>query len=255
MTSSTTGTKGGRRGFFPAAAATLVLLVVAAVALFLGFGGDGGRDSPPSPAAASASSAGQTPADTTTPPRTSSTSGTSSTSTAAPTSAPTPAAPDAAFGDFLPASQPTKIEIPSIGLSSDTFVELSVQQDGVLSVPGTENEVGLYQAGPTPGQLGPSVLGAHVDSPQGRKGIFWNLGKVKPGDTIAVTRSDKKKATFTVDRVQAYKKTSFPTDLVYKGDFDRSEIRLVTCGGPVDNMNEYRDNVVVFGHLTDVSGA
>ncbi len=250
MTSSTTGTTGGRRGFIGAVSATLVLLVVAAVALFLGFRGDGGRDTPPSPAAASAPSAGQTPADTTTPSSTPSSS--PSTATAAPT---TSAAPDASFGQFLPASQPTRIEIPSIGLRSDTFVELSVQKNGVLSVPGTENEVGLYKAGPTPGQLGPSVIGAHVDSPEGRKGIFWNLGKVKPGDTIAVTRSDKKKAVFTVDSVKAYKKTAFPTDLVYKGDFERSEIRLVTCGGPVDSMNEYRDNVVVFGHLTDVSGA
>ena len=253
MTSSTTGTKGGRRGFIAAVAATVVLVVVAAVALFLGFRGDGGRDTPPSPAAVSASSAGQTPADTTTP--SSTPSAAPSTTAPTPTTAPTTAAPDAAFGDFLPAAQPTKIEIPSIGLSSDTFVELSVQKDGVLSVPGTEDEVGLYKDGPTPGQLGPSVIGAHVDSPEGRKGIFWNLGKVKAGDTIAVTRSDRKKATFTVDRVQAYQKTSFPTDLVYKGDFDRSEIRLVTCGGPVDSMNEYRDNVVVFGHLTDVSGA
>ncbi len=253
MTSSTTGTKGGRRGFIGAVSATLVLLVVAAVALVLGFRGDGGRDTPPSPAAASASSAGQTPADTTTSPSAPSTP--SSPTAPAPTGSATTAAPDAAFSDFLPASQPTKIEIPSIGLSSSTFVELSVQKNGVLSVPGTENEVGLYKAGPTPGQLGPSVIGAHVDSPEGRKGIFWNLGKVTPGDTITVTRSDKKRATFTVDRVQAYKKTSFPTDLVYKGDFDRSEIRLVTCGGPVDNRNEYRDNVVVFGHLTKVSGA
>jgi sortase (surface protein transpeptidase) len=120
-------------------------------------------------------------------------------------------------------------------------------------VPGTEDEVGLNQAGPTPGQLGPAVLGAHVDSPEGRKGIFWNLGKVRVGDTIAITRKDRTTATFTVDRVKAYPKAEFPTDLVYKGDFTRSEIRLVTCGGPVDSRNEYRDNVVVFGHLTSAS--
>ena len=125
-----------------------------------------------------------------------------------------------------------------------------MQQDGTLSVPGTEDEVGLYQAGPTPGQLGPAVLGAHVDSPEGRRGIFWSLGKVRAGDTIEVSRKDGTTVTFSVDRVKAYPKAEFPTDLVYKGDFTRSEIRLVTCGGPVDRQNEYRDNVVVFGHLT-----
>ena len=129
-----------------------------------------------------------------------------------------------------------------------------MQANGTLSVPGTENEVGLYQAGPTPGQLGPAVLGAHVDSPEGRKGIFWNLGKVKAGDTVVISRKDGTTATFTVDRVKAYQKTEFPTDAVYKGDVvGQSEIRLVTCGGPVDSRNEYRDNVIVFGHLTSTT--
>ena len=94
------------------------------------------------------------------------------------------------------------------------------------------------------------ILGAHVDSPEGRRGIFSNLGKVRVGDTIDVTRKDGTTVTFSVDRVKAYPKAEFPTDLVYKGDFTRSEIRLVTCGGPVDSQNDYRDNVVVFGHLT-----
>lgn len=244
MSSSPTSTTGGRRGVIVAAVATLVLLVAAGVAVFVGFGGDGGHDSPPGPVAA-ATAVGQSP-------RASGSTSSKSTPREA-DSSPSPAATpadEAAFGDFLPASQPTKIAIPSIGLTSTTFVDLAVQQNGTLSVPGTEDEVGLYQAGPTPGQLGPAVLGAHVDSPEGRKGIFWNLGKVRPGDTVAITRKDRTTATFTVDRVKAYPKAEFPTDLVYKGDFTRSEIRLVTCGGPVDSRNEYRDNVVVLGHLT-----
>jgi sortase (surface protein transpeptidase) len=245
MSSSPTRTTGGRRGVLVAAVATVVLLVVAGVALFMGFRGDGGHDSPPGPVAAAATSVGQSPSSS---PSTSSKSAQRE-ADSSPSPAATPTA-DASFGEFLPASQPTRIAIPSIGLTSTTFVDLAVQQNGTLSVPGTEDEVGLYQAGPTPGQLGPAVLGAHVDSPEGRKGIFWNLGKVRVGDTIAITRKDRTTATFTVDRVKAYPKAEFPTDLVYKGDFTRSEIRLVTCGGPVDSRNEYRDNVVVFGHLT-----
>lgn len=133
-------------------------------------------------------------------------------------------------------------------------MSLTVKSDGVISVPGTADEVGLYAGGPTPGQLGPSVLAAHVDTPEGRKGIFWKLGAVKAGDAVKVTRADGTTLTFTVDRVQAFKKTEFPTDEVYKGDFTQSQIRLVTCGGPTDSRNEYRDNVVVFGHLTSVAG-
>jgi len=248
MTAGPTGTTSDHRSVIAAVVVTVVLIGVGAVALLLGFRGDGGHDSPPSVAAA-ATARGGSSADVRegtqpqgsprrTGPPTSPTSPSASTSRAA------------SAGDFLAASQPTRIAIPSIGLTSTTFVDLTVQQDGTLSVPGTEDEVGLYQAGPTPGQLGPAVLGAHVDSPGGRRGVFWSLGKVRVGDTIDVTRKDGTTATFSVDRVKAYPKATFPTDLVYKGDFTRSEIRLVTCGGPVDSRNEYRDNVVVFGHLT-----
>ena len=247
----TTGTTGGRRGAVGAAAVTAVLLVVAAVALFLGFRGDGGNVPPSGPGAAATSRAGS-PTDVR---ESTQARATQRPSASTPAEVPATRAPSttAPSRDFLGASQPTRIAIPSIGLTSTTFVDLTVQRDGTLSVPGTEDEVGLYQAGPTPGQLGPAVLGAHVDSPDGRRGIFWSLGKVRAGDTIEVTREDGTTATFTVDRVKAYPKADFPTDLVYKGDFTRSEIRLVTCGGPVDSQNEYRDNVVVFGHLTSTT--
>jgi sortase (surface protein transpeptidase) len=171
----------------------------------------------------------------------------------------TPASPgsapggDGKIGPFLEFSEPTAIEIPSIGVRSTHFVPLSVQRDGTISVPGTAQEVGLYDAGPTPGQLGPAVLAAHVDTPSGVPGIFARLREVMAGDVVRVARTDGSRLTFTVDRVHAYQKTQFPTDLVYKGDFTAAEIRLVTCGGPTDSRNEYRDNVVVFGHLTSAS--
>ena len=138
------------------------------------------------------------------------------------------------IGDFLEASAPTAIEIPSIGVRSTHFVPLDIQRDGTISVPGTAQEVGLYDAGPTPGQLGPAVLAAHVDTPSGVPGIFHELGRVKAGDVVKVSRRDGSRLTFTVDRVTAFRKTQFPTELVYKGDFTRAEIRLVTCGGPTD---------------------
>jgi sortase (surface protein transpeptidase) len=157
------------------------------------------------------------------------------------------------IGDFLEASEPTSIEIPSIGVRSSHFVPLSVQSDGSISVPGTAQEVGIYDGGPTPGQLGPSVLAAHVDTPSGVPGIFYELGKVRAGDVVKVSRRDGSHLTFTVDKVAAYQKSAFPTELVYKGDFTTAQIRLVTCGGPTDSRNEYRDNVIVFGHLSSAA--
>lgn len=80
------------------------------------------------------------------------------------------------------------------------------------------------------------MLGAHVDSTKG-PGIFYRLGAVKPGDKVIVHRQDNTTVTFTVDKVANYPKDQFPTDEVYSGaGFTKSEIRLVTCGGPFDKV-------------------
>lgn len=240
----------GRRvttGVAAALVATAVLLVVGVVALVIGLRGPSGSPATPPPAAAPAPA---TPGPAA-PATTSTTTGPGPARTTI--ASPPTSDPGAAFGRFLDASEPTSLEIPSIGVSSRTFVPLHIQRDGTISVPGTAQEVGLYDAGPTPGQLGPSVIAAHVDTPSGVPGIFHELGRVRAGDVVRVSRQDGSHLTFTVDRVAAYRKSQFPTDLVYKSDFRRAEIRLVTCGGPTDSRNEYRDNVIVFGHLA--SGA
>jgi sortase (surface protein transpeptidase) len=144
------------------------------------------------------------------------------------------------------------IEIPSIGVTSSHFVDLGIAGDGTITVPGTADEVGFYTGGPSPGQLGPAVLAAHVDSTKG-PGIFYRLGAVKVGDTVRVSRADGSTTTFAVDKVASYPKDQFPTEEVYRGGFDQSEIRLVTCGGTFDKVKHYLDNVVVFGHLTGVA--
>ncbi|GAA2503408.1 class F sortase [Terrabacter carboxydivorans] len=240
-------------GVAAAAVATAVLLAVGILALVLGLQGTSvpshsatGQGLDPSanqPGASASAGANGTPAHSPTTPANPSNS-------TAPDAGSDQDTTGGTIGDFLPASEPTAIDIPAIGVHSTRFVPLKIQRDGTLSVPPTAQEVGLYDDGPTPGQLGPAVLAAHVDTPDGVPGIFAKLREVKTGDLVKVTRRDGTRLTFTVDRVAAFQKTQFPTHQVYDGDFAHAEIRLVTCGGPTDNRNEYRDNVIVFGHLT-----
>ncbi|HEU4330299.1 MAG TPA: class F sortase [Lapillicoccus sp.] len=228
----------GRRGTLAAAAAA-VLAVVGVLALVFGLRGQQGPPPPDAAPTSSATSAEAGPAVTTAP-----------TTTPAGTPTATPSDPNVGsrIGPFLPGSAPTRLDIPSIGVSSTRFVDLGIAADGTITVPGSADEVGFYTDGPTPGQLGPAVLAAHVDSKQG-PGIFYRLGAVKPGDVVKVGRADGSTTTFRVDKVASYPKDRFPTEEVYRGDFTRAEIRLVTCGGPFDAVKHYLDNVVVFGHL------
>jgi len=241
---------GDRHGIIRyAVAVAAALFVLGVVALTFGLRGSGG---PPAPAAARPAAEVTTmpPPGAATPTTTATAPGSASGTT---TTRPSPSAPpEPAFGQILAGSAPTKIDIASIGLHSTNFVNLSVAADGTLTVPGSADEVGLYDGGPTPGQLGPAVLGAHVDSKEG-PGIFYRLGSVRPGDQINIGRADGSMTTFTVDRVASYPKDQFPTDLVYHGDFTRSELRLVTCGGTFDKVKHYLDNVIVFAHLTQAT--
>jgi sortase (surface protein transpeptidase) len=237
--------RGGRRSTFAAAAVTVALLLVGVLALVLGFRGSDGPPQPVAVAAApsSISTEKAEPIASATPGRTTNdpTRPAAKTSAAKKSSRPR-------IGKFLPASAPVALEIPSIDVKSSNFVDLQVGKNGTIDVPGSADEVGFYTGGPTPGQIGPAVLGGHVDSTEG-PGIFYNLGAVKPGAKIHITRQDKTRTTFVVDRVAVYPKDDFPTEAVYRGDFERAEIRLVTCGGTFDRVKHYLDNVVVFGHL------
>lgn len=235
--------RGGRRGTHAAAAVTVALLLVGVLALVLGFRGSDGPPQPVAVAAAPSSTSTKKaePIASATPDRH------DPSRPAAQTSAATKS-PGPRIGKFLPASAPVALEIPSIDVESSNFVDLQVGENGTIDVPGSADEVGFYAGGPTPGQIGPAVLGAHVDSTKG-PGVFYNLGAVKPGAKIHITRQDKTRTTFVVDRVALYPKDDFPTEAVYHGDFDRAEIRLVTCGGIFDPAKHYLDNVVVFGHL------
>lgn len=157
---------------------------------------------------------------------------------------PAPAAPAAVAGGT--ASDPVRLDVPAIGVHTG-LLRLGLQDDGTVEIPPLESrDAGWYVHSPAPGDVGPAVVLGHVDSARTGPGPFFRLGALSPGDEIVVTRADGSTVAFSVDRVETFPKTRFPSDAVY-GDVDRPELRLVTCGGAFDReARSYRDNVVVF---------
>jgi sortase (surface protein transpeptidase) len=169
----------------------------------------------------------------------------------APASAPAPAAPAPAPGTRAPvlaASHPTRLQIPSIDVDARGVIDLGLQADRTMEVPADGTTVGWYTGSPTPGELGPAVLAAHVDWNH-EKGVFYDIHRLEPGDPITVERADGSSAVFEVQRVEQYPKDKFPTQAVY-GDVQGAELRLITCGGELDRAaRSYRDNIVVYAAL------
>jgi LPXTG-site transpeptidase (sortase) family protein len=151
-------------------------------------------------------------------------------------------------GLALSPSKPVHVDIPRIGVHS-RLLSLGLEHDGTLEVPSLAQAqlAGWYDKGPTPGERGPAVIVGHVDTKKG-PAVFFELGKLRPGDAVNVTRKDGSVATFTVDSVENVAKKHFPTRRVY-GEVGFAGLRLITCGGDFKG-HHYTGNTIVYGHLT-----
>jgi hypothetical protein len=149
----------------------------------------------------------------------------------------------------LDRSDPTHLSIARVGIFTD-LMELGLNPDRTLEVPPDTEDApaGWYRNLASPGENGPAVIVGHLDSPDD-KGVFFNLGAVREGDTIVVERRDGSTATFTVDLVASFAGRAFPTAGVY-GSTAHPGLRLVTCGGKFSPGAGYEDSVIVFASLT-----
>ncbi|MCU1363129.1 MAG: putative secreted protein [Acidimicrobiaceae bacterium] len=147
----------------------------------------------------------------------------------------------------LPSSRPVRLEIPAVSINIAVGT-LGLQPDHQIMVPTSAHVVDWYVDGPTPGRVGSAVILGHADSYLG-PGTFFNLKRLKAGNTIAVALADGTVTHFIVTRVMEFAKTSFPDRLVY-GSHGFASLELVTCGGAFDHhTGHYESNIVVFSRL------
>lgn len=177
-------------------------------------------------------------------------------SAAQPTPSPTPQAQSSEQppqdGDAvaaLPKSEPVSLDIPAIDAHS-SLVPLGLNADNTVEVPpvSTPLQAGWYTYAPTPGEVGPAIVLGHVDGNH-RKGIFFRLKELKPGDRVSVKRKDGTTAVFEVTKVSDVPKAEFEKAGVYD-DTPDAQLRLITCGGVFDRAaHNYLDNIIVYARL------
>lgn len=162
---------------------------------------------------------------------------------AAPAAVPVP-------GADVPVSRPVTLDIPAIELAGSPLGELGLNTDGTVEVPVDYATAGWFDLGPTPGQVGASVILGHVDSTTG-PAVFFRLRSLEAGDRVDVGLADGTVTRFVVGSVETYPKEEFPARRVYTSAGSR-DLRLVTCGGEFDPVSgHYESNVVVYATLLD----
>ncbi|MET9954640.1 class F sortase [Streptomyces sp. NPDC006339] len=148
----------------------------------------------------------------------------------------------------MPRSLPVRVKVPAAGVDTGPVLRLGLNADGTVEVPsvGQADRIGWYEKGVTPGETGPAILIGHYDTAQG-PAVLKDVGRIRVGDRITVTRADGTDAVFRVRELEQVAKKAFPTGKVY-GDTSRPELRLITCGGEL--VDGHRpDNIVVYADL------
>jgi sortase (surface protein transpeptidase) len=140
---------------------------------------------------------------------------------------------------------PVRLRIPTLDVGADV-VPVGVDDEGLMEIPASGQEVGWYRFGPAPGATaGSTVLASHVNTRAEGDGVLARLGDLREGDTVVVTLQDGTEVDYTVTGRRTVDKTELDGGAL----FDRAgpaRLAIVTCGGPwQEERSSYRDNVVV----------
>jgi hypothetical protein len=140
-------------------------------------------------------------------------------------------------------SDPVRIRIKAIGVDAP-IDRVGLASDGSMETPDF-GRAGWYGEGPKPGQDGPAVVVAHVDSKTGPD-VFARLKSLPKGAKIQVTDKAGKVHEFVARSKRQTDKDKLPTRAIW-GPTDGPALRLITCGGEFDRRSgHYTANITVF---------
>ena len=155
---------------------------------------------------------------------------------------------------MTPSPTPTPVNLPTRlvidKLRVDAEVELAgVDENGLMQNPQNWNNVAWFKAGPLPGEFGSSVIAGHYDTNRGAPAVFYNLGKLDPGDIIKVSKMDGSVADFVVSGKEVYPFNDAPLDYLFKSR-EGSKLILITCNGWFNTkIRTYSNRIVIFADL------
>lgn len=138
---------------------------------------------------------------------------------------------------------PFALAIPSINLSSPVQL-MGLTNNGEMAVPsGKTKNVGWYEYGTIPGNMGSAVLDAHVFA------AFSNLKKLKVGSDIYVTAQDGSRLHFVVSKTKTYALADVPREDLFNRN-DGRYLNLITCAGKLTpDHSTYDHRLIVYAQL------
>ncbi len=148
---------------------------------------------------------------------------------------------------------PMTLEIPKIGVSAP-IVPVKTTPDGDLASPDSWDVVGWFVGGPRPGDPGNALITGHRDFANGPGGrpttaVFWDLGKVNPGDQIVVKTDKGETLPFKVESTNLYDKDNAPVEQILGYQLGRV-ITVISCEGQfIPATRDYTQRRIVRARL------
>jgi LPXTG-site transpeptidase (sortase) family protein len=138
---------------------------------------------------------------------------------------------------------PVRLVIPEINVDAQVQY-MGVTQSRDMGVPSNIKDVGWYEYGANPGNVGSAVIDGHLGV--GERGVFADLNKLKKGDEFFVVDKEGQKITFVVRETKIYDKDDNAQDVFYSTD-GGAHLNLITCSGPYDiSIHGILNRLVVF---------
>ena len=140
---------------------------------------------------------------------------------------------------------PVKFKIPKINIDANVE-QVALTKDGFMDAPKGPDEVGWYNLGPYPGEIGNAVIDGHSGWKGGKKAVFDDLYKLSIGDQIYVESENNVFTTFVVKKISTYSPNADATDVFVSSD-GKEHLNLITCTGFWDNiLKSHSSRLVVF---------
>jgi LPXTG-site transpeptidase (sortase) family protein len=144
----------------------------------------------------------------------------------------------------VPADKPRRLTIPAIGL--DAFIQqVSTDQNHRIAVPDNINLAGWYTRSVPPGETGLSIIDGHVTG-QYTPGVFYNLGKLRVGDVVAVEYGGNSATySFRVKSLRAVPANEATDVLFTRDESIVNQLNLITCSAYNSGSGHYDDRTIV----------
>lgn len=147
----------------------------------------------------------------------------------------------------VPATEPRKIELPSLGVAG-CIQKVGIDQHNAITAPSNLHVAGWYVDSVVPGEKGISIIDGHAAG-RYEEGIFTYIKNLRPNDLIRIQFGDNSWREFTVAQVQSHPADKVMQEIKPLPQTDK-QLTLITCSGTYNSKTKtYNERMLVHAAL------